>query len=136
MGSIMPDQPPPSDLFVVVPTDDEPLLVAVERALHTDSSALGALPALTNVALGDPYLAEQLAALHHCWEITPRTPRGLRARLRTRLAWWLLGPEIEQINTVHATVVRLLDSMIVQLDQERMARRRIEEQLAYRKDEG
>jgi hypothetical protein len=134
LESIMSDQSAPSDLFVVMPAEDEPLLIAVERALHTDSSALGALPALTNIALGDPYLAEQLAELHRSWSITPRPPRGLWARLRTRLAWWLLGPEIAQANAVHATVVRLLDSVIVHLDQERMARRRLEEHIAYSKD--
>jgi hypothetical protein len=132
---IMPDQPASSELFVVVPTDDEPLLVAVERALQSGSAALGALPALTNVVLGDPYLAEQLAELHRNWAITPHTPSGLRSRLRTRLVWWLLGPEVEQINAVHATVVRVLDSLIVHLDQERTARRRIEEHLAYAKDD-
>lgn len=126
----------PSDLFLVTPAGDEPLLAALERALGSGASALAALPTLTNITLGDPYLAEQLAELHRRWEITPpAAAHGLLARLRTRLAWWLLGDELRQINTLHATLVRLTDSLIVQLDQERTARRRIEEHLAYRPDD-
>lgn len=122
-------QPP---LFVVAPNDDEPLDAAVARALEAGPSPLTALPALTNVALGDPFLAEQLAALHATWELRPPPARGLVARLRTRLAWWLLGPELQQASQVHATLVRLVDSLVVLVDQERAARRRVEETLAGR----
>ena len=96
---------------------------------------LEALPTLTNVALGDPCHAQQLADLHRGWEVRPQPARGLLPRLRTRLAWRLLGSEIEQINTVHATLVRAIDSLVVQLDQDRAARRRIEEHLAYNRDQ-
>ena len=83
---------PTPQLFTVTPTsEDEPLLAAVERALVTPVSPLDTLPTLTNVALGDPYLAQQLASLHSGWELRPPAPRGLLARVRTRLAWWLLG---------------------------------------------
>lgn len=99
------------------------------------AAPLDALPTMTNVALGDPYLAEQLAALHASWEIVPKAGRGLLGRLRTRLAWWLLGPELRQASATHATLTRLIDSLIVQLDQDRAARRRIEEQLAYREEQ-
>ncbi|HWQ12988.1 MAG TPA: hypothetical protein VNL77_09315 [Roseiflexaceae bacterium] len=118
------------NLFLVTPAEGEPLDAAVERALASDASALAALPTLTDVAMGDPYLAEQLAALHRAWELRPPQAAGLLARLRTRLAWWLLGPEIRQINAVHATLVRLADSLVVLADQERAARRRMEEGLA------
>lgn len=122
---------PRPSLFTVAPAAaGEPLLAAVGRALEQRASPLDALPALTNVALGDPYLAEQLAGLHTSWELRPPPSRGLLARLRTRLAWWLLGRELTQISATHATLVRLIDSLVVQLDQERSARRRIEEQLA------
>jgi hypothetical protein len=119
------------DLFLVSNIGDTPLVEAIERAMTSGAPVLAELPALTNVALGDPYLAEQLVALHQTWETRPQPARGLVSRLRTRLAWWLLGPEIQQINAAHATVVRIFDSLVVQLDQERAARLRIAEHLAY-----
>ena len=119
-------------LFSIEPDPaGEPLLDAVARGLASPGVSLAALPTMTNVALGDPYLAQELVALHRGWELRPAPAHGLLARLRTRLAWWLLGPELRQASQVHATVTRILDSVIVQLDQDRAARRRIEEQLAY-----
>ncbi len=126
---------PRSSLFTVVPQADQSIAAAVEGSIGRDAAALAALPSLTNVALGDPYLAQQLADLHRHWELRPSPPSGVIGRIRTRLAWWLLGPELRQANTVHATLVRLLDSLIVQLDQDRGARRRIEEHLAYTRDD-
>jgi hypothetical protein len=131
----MTEPSPPTNLFVVQSNDAEPVLAAVEHSLSTHTDALATLSTLTNVALGDPYLAQQLAELHQQWEVRPQPQRSLLARVRTRLAWWLLGPEMQQINATHATLVRLLDSLIVQLDQERAARRQLEEHLAYTKDE-
>ena len=127
---------PERQLFTVVLNQDGgSVLEAVEQAMAARQPPLEALPTLTNVALGDPYLAQQLADLHRGWEVRPQPARGLLARLRTRLAWRLLGSEIEQINTVHATLVRAIDSLVVQLDQDRAARRRIEEHLAYNRDQ-
>ena len=127
---------PESQLFTVVLNQDGgSVLEAVEQAMAVRQPPLEALPALTNVALGDPYLALQLADLHRRWEVRPRPAQGLLARLRTRLAWWLLGSELEQISTVHATLVRTIDSLVVQLDQDRAARRRIEEHLAYNREQ-
>ncbi len=126
-------QPDPDDtsLFIITPSSfGEPLIDAVERALAQRSSPLAELPTLTNVALGDPYLAEQLVNLHQQWELRPPRARGLLARLRAQLAWRLLGPELAQLSATHATLVRLIDSLVVQLDEERSARRRIEEHLA------
>ena len=123
---------PKPPLFIVTTAADEPLDAAIARALAAGRSPLAELPALTNVAMGDPFLAEQLAALHRTWELTPPPAAGLLARLRTRLAWWLLGPELRQVSQVHATLVRLADSLVVLVDQERAARRRIEESLAER----
>jgi hypothetical protein len=118
---------PKRSLVLVVPEESEPLDAALERALAAGPSPLDELPALTDVAMGDPFLAEQLAALHRSWELRPPPASGLLGRLRTRIAWWLLGPEIRQVNQVHATLVRLVDSLVVLADQERAARRRIEE---------
>lgn len=119
-----------SHLFVVAPTNEESLLTAVERAMGQPVPALATLPTLTNLALGDPYLAEQLTGLHQKFELLPAPTRGLLARLRTCLAWWLLGTEMQQLNHVNAALIRALDSLTVHLDHERAARRRIEEHLA------
>jgi hypothetical protein len=115
-------------LFTVALSDgDEPIDAALARSLASPQSPLADLPALTNVAMGDPYLAEQLAALRHGFELRPVAAHGLLARLRTRIAWWLLGPELQQINQVHAMLLRIIDSLVVLSDAERAARRRIEE---------
>lgn len=120
-----------SPLFLATPgADNEPLAAQIERALREGRRAIADLPLLTDVAQGDPYLAKQLAALHACWEVQPPPVHGLLDRLRRRIAWWLLEPEIRQINAVHATLTRLIDSLIVLADHERAARRRIEEQQA------
>lgn len=120
----------PPTLFTVTPGPDEPLDQALLRAMGQPAASLTDLPALTNVAMGDPYLAEQLAALHQSFEIHPRAQAGLVSRIRTRLAWWLLGQELGQVTAVNATLVRVIDSLVVLVDQERAARRRIEEQLS------
>ncbi len=123
-------KPQPESIFLVSPgPDDEPLAAQIARALNERRPAHDSLPLLTNVAQGDPYLAEQLAALQALWEIQPQPPRGLLDRLRRRIAWWLLEPELRQINAVHATLTRLIDSLIVLADRERAARRRIEEHI-------
>lgn len=120
-----------SNLFVVPEPEDGSLLGAIERSLSGPSTHLGDLPVLPDSALGDPYLARQLLELHRHWEIRPQPTRGLLARLRTRLVWWLLGSEIQQVNAIHATLVRLVDSLLVQLDQDRAELRRVAEHLAY-----
>jgi hypothetical protein len=126
-------EPQPEHIVLVPPgPDDEPLAAQIARALSARRPAPIDLPLLTNVAQGDPYLAEQLAALHTIWEIQPQPSRGMLDRLRRRIAWWLLEPEIRQINTVHATLTRLIDSLIVLADRERAARRRIEEYQSHK----
>jgi len=126
-------KPHPEPIFLVPPgPDDEPLAAQIARALNERRPAPDSLPLLTDVAQGDPYLAEQLAALHAMWEIQPQPPRGALDRLRRRIAWWLLEPELRQINAVHATLTRLIDSLIVLADRERAARRRIEEYQSHK----
>jgi hypothetical protein len=120
----------PSGLFTITPHEQETLDHAIEQALAQPVSPLADLALLTNVALGDPALAEQLALLRRTWELQPEPAQGLLARIRTRIAWWLLGPELRQASRVHATTLRLIDSLIVLADHERAARRRIEEQLS------
>ncbi len=118
-------------IFPITLAPGQAVLDAVQQAMQQRTPPdLTTLPTLTNVALGDPYLAAQLACLHADFEVQPPPARGLLDRLRTRLAWWLLGRELQQITTTHAEVVRVLDSLVVQLDQERIARRRIEAHLA------
>lgn len=113
-------------LFIIPPAA-EPFVERIEHALAERRPADVELPLLTDVAQGDAFLARQLAALRDGWEVRPPPPRGLLDRIRTRLAWWLLGPEIRQINATHATLTRLADSLVVLIDHERAARRRLEE---------
>jgi hypothetical protein len=122
----------PKSLFIVAPPANGSLLAAIEQALAGDSDALAELPSLTNLALSDEFLARQIVAIHRQWELRPQPATGLLGRLRSRLAWWLLGPELQQANQFHATTVRLLDSLLVHLDAERAESRRIAEQIAYR----
>ncbi len=117
-------------LRLVMPTADEPLLAAVERALQQERSVLLALPQLTSIALHDPYLARQLADLHTSFELAPTSEPRLLSRLRARLAWWLLGRELQHLNDVHAGMLRVLDSLLVHLDHERTTRKRLETHLA------
>jgi hypothetical protein len=116
-----------SHLHVVTPLANEAIDQAIARSLTIHQSPLADLPTLTHVVQGDPYLAEQLAALRASFEIRPAPATGLLARIRTRLVWWLLGAELQQANQVHAKIVRILDSLVVLVDQERAARRRLEE---------
>lgn len=108
---------------------------AVAGALANGATPDAKLSATTHVALRDPFVRQQLAELHQHWQVRPRASQGVLARIRTRLAWWLLGPELEQTNRTHATLVRLIDSLVVHLDEERSARRRLEERRAYWRDE-
>lgn len=105
--------------FLIVPEDGEPVAVALARSVAAPRAVVYDVAQLTDVAQGDPYLAAQLQALRDDWEIRPPAATGLLARLRTRLAWWLLGPEIQQINQVHASLTRLADSLVVLVDHER-----------------
>lgn len=107
--------------FLVRPDEGEPLLAAVQRAMVADASSLRTLPVLSELAQRDAYLAQQLAALHAGWQLRPVPAPGLLARLRTRLAWWLLGPELGQISVQQAAAVRVIDSLVAHLDAERAA---------------
>lgn len=119
-----------SGLITISPQADQPLDQTIEQALSQPAAALADQAILTNVAFGDPALAEQLAILRSSWELQPEVAHGLVARIRTRIAWWLIGPELRQASRVNATMLRLIDSLVVLVDQERTARRRIEEQLS------
>lgn len=116
----------PSSLFIVPPgAADQPLMTAIAHAMQQGSPILEDLPVLTNVAIGDPALAEQLRVLRQSWELRPEPPHGFLDRIRTRIAWWLLGPELRQASRVNATMLRLIDSLIVLVDNERSERRRM-----------
>lgn len=122
-------------LFVVPEGAGEPLLAAVERGLREGGPPLGALPTLSDLAARDQYFARELAAIHAGWELRPPPARGLVARLRARLAWWLLGPELAQASAYHAHLARAIDSLTAHLDAERAARARLEARLRAREGE-
>ncbi|EFO81271.1 hypothetical protein OSCT_0860 [Oscillochloris trichoides DG-6] len=125
------NEPSPANPFFLVPhTPDEPILDAVERGLMSAPAPLEQLSTLGDLVQHDPFFAEQLAALHTTWEVRPQPAQGWLARLRLRLAWWLLGPELAQVTTTHAALVRVIDSLTAHLDDERMARTRLEARLA------
>lgn len=128
----MPDTLPETPVLVRVTSAETPLLEQIEQALTHPSPALHDLPALTDVVMGDPYLAEQLAMLRRTFELEPQPAPGLISRIRTRLAWWLCGPELQHINQSNAALLRVLDSLIVHLDEERTRRYRLEMLLANR----
>jgi hypothetical protein len=119
-----------SPIFLVPNTSDEPLFAAVERGLRAGGPGLDALPTLGGLAQSDPFFAQELAGLHERWELRPQAARSLLGRLRLRLAWWLLGPELAQASATHASLVRLIDSLTAHLDDERAARARLEARLA------
>ncbi len=113
-------------LFIIPSSPEEqPLMAAVEQAMQQREHVLDQLPVLTQVAIGDPALAEQLSLLRQSWELSPEPPRSFLDRLRTRIAWWLLGPELRQASRVNANILRLIDSLVVLVDNERSERRRM-----------
>ncbi len=124
------NQMPERGLFIVDEIGADTPMDVIARALEQGQGMLGSLSPTTHVALRDPYLREQLVALHATWEIRPQ-PQSVIGRIRSRLAWWLLGPELAQSNRANASLVRIIDSLVVHLDEERAARRRLEEHLAH-----
>jgi hypothetical protein len=124
------DRPPgDSPIFLVPEAAGEPLLAAVARGLGQGGAALDLLPTLGGLAQSDPFFASELAGLHQRWEIRPQPARGLLARLRLRLAWWLLGPELAQASAASAALVRVVDSLTAHLDDERAARTSLESRI-------
>jgi hypothetical protein len=121
--------PGDSPIFLVPEAAGEPLMAAVERGLSQGGAALDVLPTLGGLAMSDPFFAQELAGLHRGWEIRPQPARGPLARLRQRLAWWLLGPELAQASATSASLVRVIDSLTAHLDDERAARASLEARL-------
>jgi hypothetical protein len=73
----------------------------------------------------DLYLMQQLSNLRQHFELRPQARSDPLVRLRSRLAWWLLAPEIQQINQAHAATLRILDSLVARLERERTARKEV-----------
>jgi hypothetical protein len=121
--------PGESPIFLVPEAADEPLMTAVERGLGRGGTNLDVLPTLGDLALGDPFFAQELVDLHRKYEVRPQPVEGLLARLRQRLAWWLIGPELAQANAAHASLVRVIDSLTAHLDDERAARMSLESRI-------
>lgn len=88
------------------------------HARRHENSHLGFFFA-TNSA--DRYLMAQLSSLRGLAELRPTPAAGLLARLRSRLGWSLLAPELAQLNQTHAATVRVLESLIARLERERTA---------------
>lgn len=116
--------------IMVNPRDDEPLAAAIARALSGPAIDHHQFAMLSELLTRDAYMAGQVNILHATWAITPPPAATLLARLRRRLAWWLLGPELAQINETHATLTRIVESLIAHLDAERAARQALAERLA------
>lgn len=88
---------------------------AVHARRHEDSQ-LGFFFATNS---GDRYLMAQLSSLRSLAELRPAPGASLVARLRARLAWLLLAPELAQLNQTHAATVRILESLVARLERER-----------------
>jgi hypothetical protein len=115
---------------LVHPHDDEPLAAAIARALHSSAVDYRQFTDLSELLARDTYLAEQVQELRQAWAITPPPATSVMARFRRRLAWWLFGPELAQINATHATLTRIVESLIAHLDTERALRQALSERLA------
>ncbi|WP_298816955.1 hypothetical protein [uncultured Chloroflexus sp.] len=116
--------------ILVKPREGEALVSALARALDSPAVSFEQLAQISELLLRDGYLAEQVQMLHAYWAITPPPATSLIARLRRWLAWKLCEPELAQINATHATLTRIVESLIAHLDAERTARQKLAEQVA------
>jgi hypothetical protein len=102
-------------------------LAAVEQALAAPSAAPsepGAVdPQLMALVRDDPYLAENLRALHAGWAVDPHaivvsSRPGLAwainrfQQLVRRATWWYALPQWLQISAFHGAVVRTMASLL------------------------
>ena len=80
----------------------------------------------TDGAMGDPYLAEQVAALRAQWPVDTAAvlPSGAGAlgwavgaarSLARRATWWYQLPQWQQVHQFHGTSVRVIDSLLASL---------------------
>lgn len=97
---------------------------AVQRAIAAAErdDAKGAAAAF----MGDPYLAEQVAALRAQWPVDTaatlpggpgalgRVVGGFRSLAR-RATWWYQLPQWQQVHQFHSTSVRVVDSLLASL---------------------
>ncbi len=115
---------------LVEPREGEALSSAIVRALTNSAPDYAQLEQISELLLRDTYLAEQMQVLRSQWAITPPPASSLVARLRRWLVWKLCGPELAQINTTHAVLTRIIESLIAHLDAERAARQALTERVA------
>jgi hypothetical protein len=116
-------------VVIVHPHETESLATAIARALDAPVFDARQIATLNELLSRDPYLAEQLATLQTTWAITPPPAPSPLARLRRWLAWRLCGPELAQINATHATLTRIIESLVAHLDAERTARQVLGERI-------
>jgi hypothetical protein len=121
-----------SEPFLIDVADGEDPHAALLRARTTPRSLRDAAADASLLALTDPALAAELRRLRDAVEVRPAPATSLLGRVRTRLAWWLLGDELRQISQAHASISRLCDSLTLHLDAMRASQRQIVEQLADR----
>lgn len=122
-----------------VRTDNDSALLAmqaVERALaqhDTGSAPSETVVSAVDLTNSDSYLAENLRAAHEGWSIDlgrfveagPSRFGGLfqaTQRLVQRATWWYHLPRWQQVTLFHATIVRIVDSL---LEHQRQLRERV-----------
>jgi len=121
-----------SEPFLIDVAADEDPHAALARARTAPRSLRDAAADGSLLALTDPALAGELRRLRDAVEVRPAPAHNLLARVRVRLAWWLLGDELRQISQAHASISRLCDSLTLHLDAMRATQRQLLEQLADR----
>lgn len=109
---------------------------AVERAL---AEAQRQQQSAVEDLLGDPYLAEQVAALRRDWPVDTTTTLaggsgfvgrlvGTGRGLARRATWWYQLPQWQQVNHFHGVSVRVIDSLVAGMAQLRQRILLLEEQ--------
>jgi hypothetical protein len=92
-------------------------------------------------AMGDPYLAEQVAALRAQWPVDTAAVLpggegalgravGFARALARRATWWYQLPQWQQVHQFHGTSVRVIDTLLAGLAQVRQRVLLLEEQAA------
>ncbi len=79
--------------------------------------------------IDEPFFHQQLQQLRQAWDVHPQPQPTLLGRVRSWLGWQLLKPELQQISTMHAALVRTIDSLTAQMEHEQHQRQELQAQL-------